>query len=535
MKLVAAPFLFLIFAISAGPLFAQQEGVSRSKCGFPAVTEKIEQAQKNPLLQQRMAEPPVLETSIVSPSGHFRIHFDTSRGSTDRPALLDASYRRIEGTHYQYADSVAQIFDHVWDVEIGTLGFPAPPSDNGDGGGNEYDIYIHSMTDFGLTDFPGPGTVYPGEVAPRYASYISIDCDFGIGFRTKGLAAVRVTAAHEFFHAIQVGGYGWWDTPERYFYELTAESMESAVYPEVKDYIHDAPSYFSSINQTSFTQNDPSDFGYGRTVWGIYFRLKYGIEFIRAVWEKVSLQRPPLALLKTVEQYGSTMRKEFSEFALWCYYTNTRADSVHFFPDAKLLPGVHLADSVRLTTPSYALSRTCPSYTIQYVWLQLASDTAVCVVINANSDDANAHAGGVFLFTLNAGQQSGSDWKQLSASMNFRLTVSDPAQWNAFALSNGTWMPLANTHPFPDPFHPGIGQVSFPLPPSVGAPVQVTILDGAMHLVNQWDAPPQSQMGIWQVLWDGRDFRRSLVSSGIYFYFIRSNNYQQQGKIAVLR
>jgi hypothetical protein len=534
MKLIAAPFLFLILVIYAGPLSAQDAGISRSKCGFPAFTDRFERAKGNLILRKKIAAAPALETSILSPSGHFRIHFDTSRTSPDLPALLDAYGQRRDNTQYQYIDSVARIFDHVWDVEIGVLGFPAPPSDNGEGGGNEYDIYVQSMTDFGSTDFVDPGTIYPGEVAPRYPSHISIDCDFGIGFRTKGLAGARVTAAHEFFHAIQVGGYGWWDTPERYFYELTAESMESAVYPEVRDYIYDAPSYFSSINQMSLTQN-VNDFGYGRAVWGIYFRLKYGIEFIRAAWEKVRLQRPPLALLKTVEQYGSTMRKEISEFALWCYYTNARADSVHYFPDAKYLPGVKLADSIWLASPSYSRSTTCASYTIQYVWLKVALDTAVCVVVNANSDDATAHAGGVFLFILEAGQQSGSEWKQMSSSMNFRLTVNDPSQWNAFSLSNGTWMPLVNARPYPDPFHPGTGHLAFPLPSSVVAPVEVTILDAAMQFVNQWEATPQSQMGIWEVLWDGRDFRRNLVSSGVYFYFIQSNNYQQQGKIAVLR
>ena len=165
----------------------------------------------------------------------------------------------------------------------------------------------------------------------------------------------------------------------------------------------------------------------------------------------------------------------------------------------------------------------------------MGSDTAICVVVNANSDDANAHTGRVFLFTLEAGQQGGSEWKQLSSSMNFRLTVNDPSQWNAFSLLNGTWMPLTNAHPYPDPFHPGTGQLAFPLPSSVVAPVEVTILDAAMQFVNQWEATPQSQMGIWEVLWDGKDSRRNFASSGIYFYFIRSNNYQQQGKIAVLR
>jgi len=40
----------------------------------------------------------------------------------------------------------------------------------------------------------------------RWTSYIEIDNDF-IGFYTIGINAARVTAAHEFHHAIQMGNY----------------------------------------------------------------------------------------------------------------------------------------------------------------------------------------------------------------------------------------------------------------------------------------------------------------------------------------
>ena len=534
MKMIAPPFLFLILVISAGQLPAQDGGVTRCKCGFPAFTERIEQAKGNLVLRKKVSAAPTLEISILSPSGHFRIHFDTSRTSANRPALLDSSNRRIEGTHYQFVDSVARIFDHVWDVEIGTMGFPAPPSDNGEGGGNEYDIYIQSMTDFGSTDFVDPDTVYPGEVAPRYLSNISIDCDFGIGFRTKGFAAVRVTAAHEFFHAIQLGGYGWWDAQEAYFYELMAESMESAVYPKVKDYILDANSYFSSVNQMSLTQN-VDDFGYGRTVWGIYFRLKYGIEFIRSTWEKVRLQRPPLALLTTVEQYGSTMGKEISEFALWCYYTNARADSVRYFPDAKLLPSVKLADSIWLASPTYSLSRTCASYTIQYLWLKSALDTAVCVVVNANSDDANAHAGGAFLFRLDAGQQTGAEWERLSSSLNFRLTVSDPSQWNAFSLCNLSGVENDNkivpagyslSQNFPNPFNP-VTTIQFLIPEAHEVILKVYDVIGKeiTTLVHE-----KLRAGVYSARMDGSKF-----SSGMYFYQLTAGGFLATKKFLLIR
>ena len=83
---------------------------------------------------------PVLQMNRLSPGKKFRIHYDTS--GSNLPAMVTQAGLPIAGTVKQFVDSVATIFDSVWTAEVTTYGFAAPPVDNGEGGGDEFDIYI---------------------------------------------------------------------------------------------------------------------------------------------------------------------------------------------------------------------------------------------------------------------------------------------------------------------------------------------------------------------------------------------------------
>jgi len=115
---------------------------TREKCGFRLQAEikkywNLLSPDKQAVIRSIFARP-TLHASVLSPSGHFRIHYDTT--GTNTPALLDVNGSRIQNTARVYVDSVAATFDHVWDFEINSLGYPSPPPDQGAGGGNEYDI-----------------------------------------------------------------------------------------------------------------------------------------------------------------------------------------------------------------------------------------------------------------------------------------------------------------------------------------------------------------------------------------------------------
>ena len=112
-------------------------GVQTDKCGTP-MDDEIRLALAD--LPDAVAEEirglrarPVCQTYIET--AHFRIHYDTSGTHT----ILSAAY----------LDSIAVAVENVWDGEVTTMGFRAPPPDGGDpdgGGGNSlYDVYVQQL------------------------------------------------------------------------------------------------------------------------------------------------------------------------------------------------------------------------------------------------------------------------------------------------------------------------------------------------------------------------------------------------------
>src|ERR1051326_1314216 len=165
--------------------------------------------------------------------GHFRISYDTSAGSFDTPALLDAGYQRIPGTAEQFIDSLGRFFNESWEFEINRLGYTPPPLP-GDG---FYPVTVRDLGrgTYGRTLWDESTLIDPGPPA-RYRTSIEVDNDILVNYApSRGIPGLKVTAAHEFHHAIQLGGYGLWAN-DLYFYEITSTWMEDVVYNDVNDY-----------------------------------------------------------------------------------------------------------------------------------------------------------------------------------------------------------------------------------------------------------------------------------------------------------
>ena len=96
----------------------------------------------------------VLQSDTIA--GHFHIFYDTT--GINEPALLDNNNQRIPGTAKAYIHFVAQIFNHVWDVEIDQMGYSAPPFEIGQ---LYYNIYVEDMKDYGITNFDETTRINP--------------------------------------------------------------------------------------------------------------------------------------------------------------------------------------------------------------------------------------------------------------------------------------------------------------------------------------------------------------------------------------
>ena len=116
------------------------------------------------------------------------------------------------------------------DLRMVELGWPLPPGDPGAGGSAQFDVYLEDLGRRGLYGYCAPEDLVSGERNVA-SSYCVLDNDFA-EFALPPTPSMRVTVAHELFHAVQFGidarEDGW-------FLEATATWMEEQVTDDVDD------------------------------------------------------------------------------------------------------------------------------------------------------------------------------------------------------------------------------------------------------------------------------------------------------------
>ena len=318
------------------------------KCGTPTVAAfamGFDQFDKELISRHSLTlfdRPTETDETYDSPGGFFKVHF-TRTGS-------HAVYQpdSTTGGIPDYVLSAAQICDSVYTIIISTLGYPLPPSDGGYAQGVDslYDIYITNLGGvvFGLTypdslQFDSIGSL-------RGTSFIAIDNDYQessfLTYNSRPLDAVRVTMAHEYFHAVQFGidftEMENWTSPwsqRRYWFEMSASWMEEVIYDSINDYYSNLSFFFNRPRESIQQFNGPADFHpYASIVFPIYLSEKYGVDIIKSIWLKCGsmgvgpnfLEATQIAI-DSASGGAENFRSAFGEFVLWNFFTGSRAAS----------------------------------------------------------------------------------------------------------------------------------------------------------------------------------------------------------------
>ncbi|HWJ83244.1 MAG TPA: MXAN_6640 family putative metalloprotease [Nocardioides sp.] len=176
------------------------------------------------------------------------------------------------------------VLSAVWSFEVDDFGMRRPPSDGHRGGDGRFDVYLADLGNRGLFGYCTPESRVPGQ---RFAAsgYCVLDDDFARSqYGARPLSSLRVTAAHEFFHAIQFG-YDFREDP--WLLESTAMWMED----QFADASNDNRRYlqYGSVrhpgvsldlfSNTRYTQ-------YGNWAFWQYLSEKYGRGIVRHVWAR---------------------------------------------------------------------------------------------------------------------------------------------------------------------------------------------------------------------------------------------------------
>ena len=517
------------------------------KCGTGAVVyahsrlSQLEAATRSNVLQalQRTEK----QKSRLSPSGKFRIHYDTT--GSDAPALLTAgpNGQRIPNTVERYVDSVAYFFDYAWKLEIDTLGYTAPPGDGVQGGGAEYDVYVVDFGSgtFGLTNWE-PSDIIENGLRQRYTTYIEIENDFQ-GYRTAGIDALRITAAHEFFHAIQVGSYGYWTTvpdKDRWFLELSSVWMEHAAFPAIHDYWYDAPNYFQhfrGLYNQSLALNSLVYGGYERAVWALFLEQRFGKGIMKEIWTGIKFAPPIGSMAAVLPVHGTTLESEFALFGSWNYFTADRADPHKYFPEGMYYPRFAPNVSTTFTGLTASVSSGAPPLSTAFYQIALTSDTLMAIISNTDVAEAQNANGGSSTVKLNL---SSTDlvppYQKVARGLGLTLGVNDPTKWRSLYLLAST---KGNANMAPDPSPNPIRlskdvKLVLPVQGATQDRVDVYIMNAAIELLFTKQYPVKPAFGNSYAEIPTVDLR-SVLPTGVYYVFARCGDKEFKWKVAIIQ
>lgn len=181
------------------------------------------------------------------------------------------------------------VLNKVWRAEVDRLGFREPLADRGAGGDDRFDVYLKDLGDTGAYGYCTPERRAPGN---RFTAsgYCVLDNDFSPRqYAGPAGKSLRVTAAHEFFHAVQFS-YDFGEDP--WFMESTAVWMEEEVMGGINDnrqylpfgQLADPGSPLDRFDAGSFNQ-------YGNWIWWQHLADRFGTPVVRQVWEAAAAGR----------------------------------------------------------------------------------------------------------------------------------------------------------------------------------------------------------------------------------------------------
>lgn len=274
---------------------------------------------------------PNLDTSYVSLSGFFRIHYDTAGGEVvplqDDNGNLVPDFIERTGVYLDSAQSIYQ-----------DLGYLPVPTDGTTGGDCLYDVYMTAISAYGAT-FAEQAADSPWN---DYVSYIYLHRNF-YGFPPNQdpegdtIGAQKVTCAHELHHAVQLA-YDYDYDNNLWWMEETSVFMEDVVFPEVHDN-YNYLIYFFHDTETSL-HTGIGYYPYGAFVWPLYLSLDYDISVIRSAWEYCRYFDPIYALDSALAPYGTKVERTFPEFTIWNYFTGDRSIPGRYYPNAADYPQI---------------------------------------------------------------------------------------------------------------------------------------------------------------------------------------------------
>ena len=284
-----------------------------------------------------------------------------------------------------YVQSVASYFDYSFDLQVTTLGFDNPKLNS------NYRVDIVNLgNSYGTTAEDGNGS-----------TYIRMDNDY-IGFGAnndpnKELGSAKVTAAHEFKHAIQyVQDKELWLDFSNSWVETDATWTEELVYDHVDDYYN----YLNAsqlVNPSRSLHNLTGTGSYQDVIFQIVFSEIYGNQAMVDFWN--DRKQNPFRTYYETFNFVLSGRGGLNEFAtnyfVWNHYTNQRSINGFGYPEANFYRSYNISNSISsegvINGQSLAMSSNPYEVNVsQDVYMSFSVNSSDLKIIVAGYKDNNA-------------------------------------------------------------------------------------------------------------------------------------------------
>lgn len=520
--------IFVLLVSLSSILISEQ--IEFNKCLFTSPTFKKQYVR----LLQGISRP-ILEKNIISKNGKFRIHFDTSKISGNLPSLVDTSGERIINTQNNFIDSLNEILTFVAEKELTLFGFNFPPADGNLGGGSELDVYVIDLGNrtFGYTEWDEQTPIDNSKINKRYSTYIVIDNDYGKGFRTKGLIALKATIAHEFFHTIQIGNYGLWNEFLHY-YEMSAEAMETTIYSSSVDYLFDLKDYFQNHNLISLMGSDNRFYGYERALWNIYLQAKFGFNITKLIWSEIYNQSPTYAQEKILKSnYSTSTAKEFISFTTENYRVNKTSQS-NYYTNISLFPTLSIDEKINLSATEI-ISFGSKNFTSKYIQIRSGTDTSFVIIVCLKENEMLLNYSNLFQAAIKVFPSTIGTFK-LSDNSSYDISFDKRNDWFHSSSTNNIFISSSSSS-FPNPVNPDRNSLMIPTVNlnSANINAKLIILSSDFNPIYSGEEEIINYLGNTYVVWKCIDQNGKKVGSGVYYYFILEDEKKNIGKFVVLK
>ena len=237
-------------------------------------------------------------------SKYLCLHWVTKSDNDDKPPA-------------GWAGTTLTQLNKVYKKEVIGMGYKKPLGDGSKGGNSKLDVYLKDVGSKGLYGYCAPEQK---KYKYTYAGYCVLDEDFDPaqfgGAPAK--SSLKVTAAHEFFHAVQ---FAYDAAEDRWFMESTATWIEE----RYADGINDNQQYLQ-YGQLGVPHESLDTFvngggnQYGNWAFWEYLTQRKGNGLVKSVWKKAATYKGApdqysTQALKTVLKNKGGFKKQFAAYS----------------------------------------------------------------------------------------------------------------------------------------------------------------------------------------------------------------------------